>query len=106
MASKTRDSAPGPDGIPYSGWARARDLGLRPLYKLYEHILEHGTCHESFNHGLNIFLAKGSEEDAIQLVSRSPRGHETPHDVVYCQQARLSSAKPTPQCSLSGYMYS
>eukprot|EP00959_Pyramimonas_sp_CCMP1952_P082056 1714453-Pyramimonas_sp.AAC.1 len=67
MASKTRDSAPGPDVIPCSGWSRVGEEALRPLHKLYEHILERGTCNGTSNHGLNICLARGSEDVGLQL---------------------------------------
>eukprot|EP00959_Pyramimonas_sp_CCMP1952_P337740 7072863-Pyramimonas_sp.AAC.1 len=72
MMKRPRDSAPGPDGIPYSGWSRAGEEGGRALYNLCEHILDVGECHPEFNYGHHIFLAKGDDEHDTSLCMRAP----------------------------------
>ena len=47
VASK-KESAPGPDGIPYSVYRCAAGLGPQILFNVYNHVLEGGTIPEDF----------------------------------------------------------
>eukprot|EP00959_Pyramimonas_sp_CCMP1952_P412499 8644032-Pyramimonas_sp.AAC.1 len=61
MMERIPDSAPRPDGIPFSGWARAGDTATRTLYSLYLHILQAGSTPLNTNDAMAVFLAKGDE---------------------------------------------
>ena len=57
MASK-KESAPGPDGIPYSMYRCAGGLGSRRLFCAYKHVLEGGTIPELFAESRTVFISQ------------------------------------------------
>jgi hypothetical protein len=66
-----KDSAPGPDGIPYSAWANADSRIGAALRGAFYEFLSHPELPENFNHGNLVFLPKGSAEgDHLQLRRR------------------------------------
>eukprot|EP00959_Pyramimonas_sp_CCMP1952_P050051 1046253-Pyramimonas_sp.AAC.1 len=62
MVKKSKDSAPGLDGVPYSAWRAGGPEISSSLYRLYEHLLDFGSLGPGFNHGVSAFLPKGKEE--------------------------------------------
>eukprot|EP00959_Pyramimonas_sp_CCMP1952_P007970 167013-Pyramimonas_sp.AAC.1 len=60
LVEKLHDSAPGPDGIPYSVW-RAHDNCTRILYDFYLYFLASQRLPDDFNEALGVFLPKGSQ---------------------------------------------
>ena len=56
-----KDSATGPDGIPYSAWRFAGDAAHNALYQVYLAILDnptYGPPHKGFNESLTVYLPK------------------------------------------------
>ena len=70
MASK-KESAPGPDGIPYSFYRCAGGLGSRILFCAYKHVLEGGTIPELFAESTTVFIPKSSDVDNNGRIIRS-----------------------------------
>ncbi|CAK0802619.1 unnamed protein product, partial [Prorocentrum cordatum] len=69
LVEKLHDSAPGPDGIPYSVW-RAHDNCTRILYDFYLYFLASQRLPDDFNEALGVFLPKGSQPGDDILVRR------------------------------------
>ena len=63
IIESTVDSGLGPDGIPYSAWAKAGDGVQQILYKLYCDLCNYGEIGEDFNTSLMVFLPKGEHAD-------------------------------------------
>ena len=68
--SGLRDSAPGPDGIPYSAWLYSTTSTHHLLYDLYIDFITTGHLPPSFNHSNLVFLPKGSNPAASTTVSK------------------------------------
>ena len=50
-----KDSAPGPDGIPYGACKCARNLGSQFLFNAYRALLERGTVHDHYAESRTVF---------------------------------------------------
>ena len=59
------DSAPGPDGVRYSGWKNAPPATRDALYSHYDHTLnnDHYKLDDDHNHALLLFPPKGEHQD-------------------------------------------
>jgi hypothetical protein len=66
------DSAPGPDGIPYSAWAKSSKSVRSWLHEAYTRWIEGAVLPEGFNHSFMVFLAKGEEDGDAVGISRTP----------------------------------
>jgi hypothetical protein len=66
------DSAPGPDGVPYSAWARADDHIAQHLFQYYCEVLEGKPLPDNFNHGNVVFIPKGDYEGDDIQIRRAP----------------------------------
>ena len=61
--------APGPDGIPYSCWARGPPAIKRALYELVLHTIAGGKLSEEFNWAIMVFIQKKKKEgDRVSVV--------------------------------------
>ena len=67
-----KESAPGPDGIPYSFYRCAGGLGSQFLYNAYKHVLEGGAIPAFFPESRTVFLRKSSDVDNNGRIVRSP----------------------------------
>eukprot|EP00959_Pyramimonas_sp_CCMP1952_P444628 9309684-Pyramimonas_sp.AAC.1 len=66
-----KDTAAGPDGIPYSCWA-ANSIECKEI--LYQAYLRFRCGHPlpgGFNHGATVFLAKNLEGDSLREVQKT-----------------------------------
>lgn len=75
IVAATHDTAPGPDGLPYSAWKHAGSAPLRVLYDVYLHLLDTGELPTGFNHSILTFIPKGPSpgDDNDDDLSRSPK---------------------------------
>ena len=71
LASK-KDSAPGPDGIPYSIYRCAGGLGSQFLFDTYRALLEGGAVPDHFAESGTVFIPKTSDIDDNGRIIRSP----------------------------------
>jgi endonuclease/exonuclease/phosphatase family metal-dependent hydrolase len=60
-----RDSAPGPDGIPYSAWLAAGALGAQSIYDVIQHVLDGGAFPVDARTSLMVFISKAGKDGAI-----------------------------------------
>ena len=67
-----KDSAPGPDGIPYGVCRCAGGLGSLFLFNAYKYLLEGGTVPEHFTVSRTVFIPKSSDIDDNGRIIRSP----------------------------------
>ena len=67
-----KDSAPGPDGIPYGAYRCAWGLGSQFLFNAYKSLLEGGTVPENFAESRTAFIPKTSDIDDNGRIIRSP----------------------------------
>ena len=58
-----KDSAPGPDGIPYGAYRRAGGLGSQFLFNAYKFLLKGGTVPEHFAESRTVFIPMTSDID-------------------------------------------
>ena len=66
------DSAPGPDGIPYSAWKAAGETGVETLYQICLSLQSGRPPPIRFNFSLVLFLTKGeSELDSIEVIRKA-----------------------------------
>jgi hypothetical protein len=66
------DSAPGPDGIPYSAWSKAHP-DIKALFRAAYRDLELGALPPpGFNHSTMVFIPKGELEQDVIQVQRAP----------------------------------
>ena len=63
-----RDSAPGPDGLPYSAWARAPACVKQLLFVAYSAFLRGEDLSCGFNHAFMAILPKGERRGAEAIV--------------------------------------
>ena len=66
LINKLPDSAPGPDGLPYSAWKAGGAESIDTTYNLIMHNLVRGMQHETYNDSLTVFLPRGEEETDTQ----------------------------------------
>ena len=70
MATK-KESAPGPDGIPYGAWRCAGGLVSQLLFNEYKHVLEGGAIPALFAESRTVFLPESSDVDNNGRIVRS-----------------------------------
>jgi hypothetical protein len=66
------DSAPGPDGLPYSALARAHPDVIHHLRKGFFDFIHGGSLHNAFNNSNMVFIPKGELEADYAQVQRTP----------------------------------
>ena len=71
LASK-KDSAPGPDGIPYGACRCAGGLGSKFLFNAYRACLKGGAVPDCFAESRTVFIPKTSDIDDNGRIIRSP----------------------------------
>ena len=70
--SKTKHSAPGPDGIPYKCWHATGPKGHRTLHRALLWTYDGKEPADDFNHQMGIFAPKGSlDQDSADSVNRT-----------------------------------
>ena len=72
MIATKKESAPGPDGIPYSIDRCAGGLRSHSLFNAYESVLEGGAVPTQFAASRTVFIPKSSNVDDKGLIVRSP----------------------------------
>ena len=115
IASK-KDSAPGPDGIPYGVYKCAGGLGSQFLFNAYKYQLEGGTVPEHFAVSRTVYIPKSSDIDNNGRIIRSPDALR-PLTLCNCDCKLLTSAicrglqwytvrciHPSQRCVSSGQM--
>jgi len=60
VIDKLHDSAPGPDGLPYSMWT-SNIIARETIYQLYTYFLRGGEASPTFNHCLTVYIPKGTD---------------------------------------------
>ena len=71
LATK-KESAPGPDGIPYSSYRCAGGLGFQFSYNAYNHVIEGGPVPAQLAASRTAFIPKSSDVDNNGRIVRSP----------------------------------
>ena len=71
LATK-KQSAPGPDGIPYSFCGCAGGLGSQFLYSAHKHVIEGGPVPALFAASRTVIISKSSDVDNNGRIVRSP----------------------------------
>jgi hypothetical protein len=66
------DSAPGPDGLPYSAWARAHPSIITALRQAFHNFISGGDLPPDFNKSNMVFIPKGELEADYVQVQRPP----------------------------------
>ena len=66
-----KDSAPGPDGIPYGVYRCAGGLGSKFLFRAYRAVLEGSTIPDCFAESRTVFIPKTSDTDDLGRIIRS-----------------------------------
>ena len=90
LIAMKKDSAPGPDGIPFGACRCAGGLGSQFLFNADKYLLEGGTVPEHFAESRTVFISKTSDidVDVVQLrlqdihhsnLSRPPLVHHEMH---------------------------
>ena len=72
LLRRMKDSAPGPDGIPYSAWAHSSSEVRKWLFEAYLRWIQGSALPEKFNHSYLVFLPKGEEDNDAIGISRTP----------------------------------
>ena len=72
LIAMKKDSAPGPDGIPYGAYRCAGGPGSQFLFNAYRSLLEGGTVPEHFAESRTVFIPKTSDIDDNGRIIRSP----------------------------------
>ena len=67
-----KDSAPGPDGIPYGAYRCAGGLGSQFFFNAYRALLERSAFPDCFAESRTIFISKTSDIDDNGRIIRSP----------------------------------
>ena len=67
-----KDSAPGPDGIPYGVYRCAGGLGSKFLFDAYQAVLEGRNNTDCFAESRTVFIPKTSDTDDLGRIIRSP----------------------------------
>ena len=99
LASK-KDSAPGPDGIPYGVYRCAGGLGSKFLFNAYQAVLEGRNISDCFAESRTVFIPKTSDTNDLGRIIRSPDALRPLHTV----QLRLQTpyicylSRPSQRC--------
>jgi hypothetical protein len=72
IMARPRDSAPGPDGIPFAAWRAAGAELYDVMYDAYDSFIHGEELPEKFNECNLAFIPKGEDINDITLVARSP----------------------------------
>ena len=72
LVVKKKNSAPGPDGIPYGVYRCAGGLGSKVLYRAYQAVLEGSTIPDCFAESTTVFIPETSNTDDLGRIVRSP----------------------------------
>ena len=88
MVAGKRDSAPGPDGIPYAAYLASHGVGGRIAYLAYRHCLACGRMPDDAKGSLMVCLPKG---DGV-FSERGRRCHVPPCTRPLCRKTRPSTA--------------
>ena len=67
-----KDSAPGPDGIPFSAYRCAGGLGSQFLFNAHRALVEGGAVPDHFAESRTVFIPKTSDIDDNGRIIRSP----------------------------------
>ena len=67
-----KDSASGPDGIPYGVYRCAGGLGSKFLFRAYQAVLEGSNIPDCFAESRTVFIPKTSDTDDLGRIIRSP----------------------------------
>ena len=67
-----KDSAPGPDGIPYGAYRCAGGLGSKFLFHACKAVLEGSAILDCFSESWTVFIPKTSDIDDLGRIIRSP----------------------------------
>ena len=67
-----KDSAPGPDGIPYDVYRCAGGLGSKFLFRACQAELEGSTIPDCFAESRTVFILKTFDTDDLGRIIRSP----------------------------------
>lgn len=59
---RSKNTSPGPDGLPYGGWKASGHAGWTVLLRLLTHLATTGTPPRSLNDATGAFLPKGTDE--------------------------------------------
>eukprot|EP00959_Pyramimonas_sp_CCMP1952_P153938 3220638-Pyramimonas_sp.AAC.1 len=68
-----KDTAAGPDGAPYSGWAKCSIECKEMLYQAYLNCMSGRSLPGGFDHGATVFLAKNLEDDSLRDAQRKAK---------------------------------
>lgn len=60
-----RDSAPGPDGIPYSAWKATGVIGAQSIRDVLQHVLDGGAFPEDSCKSLMVFISKAGKDGLV-----------------------------------------
>ena len=71
LLPRLRDSAPGPDGVPYSAWSATSSTTIHYLWQAYKALLAGDTPPVEFLASLMVFLPKGAEDSDNEEIERS-----------------------------------
>ncbi len=72
IMAKPRDSAPGPDGIPFGAWRAAGPAFYDIMYSAFSSFLSGACLPEGFNECNLAFIPKGDDPHDALLVARTP----------------------------------
>ena len=73
LMKHTRDSAPGPDGIPYSAWSQGGSHFVDILCEAYTALLHHGCVDQDFNINNMAFIPKGDRPQDAAGIAREAK---------------------------------
>ena len=71
LLPRLRDSAPGPDGVPYSAWSATSSTTIHYLWQAYKALLAGDTPPVEFLASLMVFLPTGAEDSDNEEIERS-----------------------------------
>ena len=91
LTALKKDSAPGPDGIPYGAYKCAGNLGSQFPFNAYRALLEGGTVPDHFAESRTVFIPKTSDIDDNGRIIRSPDAFR-PLTLCNCDCKLLTSA--------------
>ena len=72
IALRARDSAPGPDGLPYSAWSQADPRALNTIFDAYSELVDGRPLPEGFNRSLMVLIPKGELDGDHLAIARLP----------------------------------
>lgn len=102
LLKRTRDSAPGPDGIPYSGWRAAGHLAHNVLARVSIYAATTGRMIGGLITSISFFSAEGSsEDDPTTSGARERLASSTPRAQGHGGKGDRGSHKWAPQTSLA-----